>query len=33
MRLRFRNIEVREGLLLHGEYGVGIARLFWDTPA
>ena len=27
MRLRFRNIEVREGLLLHGEYGWENAHL------
>lgn len=30
MRLRFRNIEVREGLLLHGEYGWGECAPFWD---
>ena len=30
MHLRFRNIEVREGLLLHGEYGWGECAPFWD---
>ena len=30
MRVRFRNIEVREGLLLHGGYGWGECAPFWD---